>query len=599
MIRIKLKTIILILICSLLITGFGIKTIAAQPLKPILRDSIPSTMKLEGDITFTKTNPKITLSLRDSDVQQVLRMFADKAGLNIIFHDSVDSKKKITLDLVNVPINNAFKMVLQVSDFTYFIDDKTMIVASATASKDLTYSKHTMTAVPVTFLDASVIAKFLNKNIFSQNLPGLSNGDIVTTNPLDNELLIFGTKNDVLMAQKIIDKFDRKPNSTTFVLNHTTPKEMASLICDILLPTTFGKGSTGGATEASATSPSLGGGGGSGGGSTISLGGGVVACAMKEDVTAGSFSSFPTQSLTVAYFPQIGTINVIGGNKKQLVTINDFIKEHDIKQIQAYLEMAIVEANEDGTKNLTNTWNFQGNNMVIGNTGKGWGTLIPIFLKGDGPAQGNPAVKFSGPTTISWAVNYLMSNSKGRVLANPRILITNGQTSTLDMTSDYVKKVTMDMADASTGSVVKSTKNYEIASDLGLKLSITPHISPEGYITFNINPDYTTVKGQITNADGGIDGTLLARRNFELNNIRVKDGETLIIGGLIQETESKGVEKIPFLGDIPGVGFFFRSSSVTRGKSELVVMLTPRIIFDEEDMVTYKKKVNLQLNDEL
>ena len=64
------------------------------------------SMLLTGDVRLTNKNDQITLSLRDSDVKQVLRMFADKAGMNIVFHDSVTGK--VTLDLVKTPINEAF-----------------------------------------------------------------------------------------------------------------------------------------------------------------------------------------------------------------------------------------------------------------------------------------------------------------------------------------------------------------------------------------------------------------------------------------------------------------------------------------------------------
>ena len=108
MIRLKVKNIIIFSILTILF-GVGVSALAVTQ-KPILRDTKLTQMKLEGDIQFTRTNPKITLSLRDSDVQQVLRMFADKAGLNIMFHNSVPKDKKITLDLVNVPlkVNNSY-----------------------------------------------------------------------------------------------------------------------------------------------------------------------------------------------------------------------------------------------------------------------------------------------------------------------------------------------------------------------------------------------------------------------------------------------------------------------------------------------------------
>ena len=70
---------------------------------------------------------------------------------------------------------------------------------------------------------------------------------------------------------------------------------------------------------------------------------------------------------------------------------------------------------------------------------------------------------------------------------------------------------------------------------------------------------------------------------MELKNLRVKDGETLVIAGLITEDEKQKTTKVPILGDLPLVGFLFRSSSTTKAKSELVIMVTPHIIYDKED----------------
>jgi len=69
-----------------------------------------------------------------------------------------------------------------------------------------------------------------------------------------------------------------------------------------------------------------------------------------------------------------------------------------------------------------------------------------------------------------------------------------------------------------------------------------------------------------------------------LSNVRIKDGETLVLGGLVQEYESKTVSKTPLLGDIPVIGFLFRNSTTTNSKQEMVIMITPRIIKDTEDV---------------
>ncbi len=77
----------------------------------------------------------------------------------------------------------------------------------------------------------------------------------------------------------------------------------------------------------------------------------------------------------------------------------------------------------------------------------------------------------------------------------------------------------------------------------------------------------------------------MAKRNLDLKNIRIKDGETLVIAGMITEEEQKMVGKVPFLGDIPGIGALFRSTSSEKVKNEMVIMITPKIITDTEDAV--------------
>jgi type II secretory pathway component GspD/PulD (secretin) len=543
----------------------------------------PTALKLEGDISISKGNPKITLSLRDSDVKQVLRMFADKAGLNIIFHSSVEGRA--TLDLVNMPLNDAFQLVMQVTNLTYYVDNNTMVVASAAAASTLNLSKQGLMSIPVKYADASVIADFLNKNIFSINKPGLSNSQIAITNPGTNEVLIFGTENDYRMAKKIIDKFDTKPTSTTYTVNHTTPKEMADLLCTVLFPPAPG------AAASAAAAPSAGAGG------PLSLGAGVVACTYNNQVTAGALTSLAAKSMAITYFPQHGTVAVSGGSPQQQELVKEFIAKNDKKQPQAYLEFSIVELSESGSQTFENTWkvwsemfsaNFDGSTHT--------NEMYPTFIKGEGytlvdPSTFPPTVlqqftKYADPAMITYTMNYLIENKKGRVLANPRIMITNGEISTIDLTSDYVKKVTSQVLG---GSVAGATqKTYEIANDDGIKISLTPFISPDGYVTLNIKPEYATIKEKVW--DKGIVGTdlvatLLQRRNLDLKNIRIKDGETLIIGGMIREDEQKTVSKIPVLGDLPGVGMFFRNSATTKTKQELVIMITPKIIKDLEDVV--------------
>ena len=582
------------------------------------------SMTLSSDVQLTNNNQLITLSLRDSDVKQVLRMFADKAGMNIVFHSSVNGK--VTLDLVETPINEAFNLVLQIAGLNYYKQGNAMIIMSKDSADNTAFSKQEMMVFPVNYVSAESIANFLNRNVFSMNKAGMSGTEAATVNSATNEIIVFGMPSDAAIVRKVIAQFDKEPFSKTFAVSHTTPEEMATMICDLLLPAS-GMGASGGSSGSKGKpidvprgTPGMSTGGAagvitgaaadsseSGGLDALKLGEGIVACSMSGS-TDGSVAPFDIQNLSIAYFPQRGTITLMGGSEAQANMIEKFIRAHDIKQPQAYLEVAIIELNESGSKDFQNMWEvagahwgfkFDGAGTEGGHRGLGNTTtnMRPVTLYIDGvdaetgaPVQNvidNYMIPIKG-CKISWVMNYVISNNKGRVLANPKILITNGQESVIDLTEDYVEKVTSEFltstsagGDSTTGLV---QKEYTIGDDLGIKVSLIPFISPEGYVTLNIKPDYSTIKETIGE---GVDlaATLLSRRNLDIKNARIRDGETLVLGGMLKESETKSVSKIPFLGDLPLIGAAFRSSNSKKSKNELVIMITPNIINDGEGAI--------------
>jgi len=569
---------------------------------------------LRGDVSLTDKDERVTLSLRDSDVEQVLRMFADIAGLNILFYDPVTSK--ITLDLVDEPVNTAFELVMELSKLSYTImNGNTLVIANV--GTDIGLVKQGITFVPVKYVDAASIAEFLNKNVFGLKKPGLSGTEIVSTHPVTNELMIFGSDNDVAIAKKVIEKFDKKPAFNTFKVNHTTPKEMADMICNMLLPTTIKDSSISEHFFPVSTGIKIVNGGyitGGASGSSLELGAGEVACKVTPSLSAGDFTSMDLQNFSISYQEQNGLINMIGGSAEQVAMVGDFIKNFDRKAPQAYLELSVIELGENGSKSLTNTWNFYsktfnfntsggtiGNNndiWVFGNKYYTWEKGTRTYIDPSGEEQTVDIkmplawYKPSLPSffTLQYNISYMLSNAKARTVANPRVLVTNGQESSINITASYVESVTTEMTASGSGNFV--TRTYNIADDAGVTITVTPFISPDGYVTMDITPEYTVIGQQMTETTYDETGhantyptaTLTNTRSFELKSIRIKDGETLVIGGMIMENDEKNVDKVPFLGDLPIIGALFRSSSSSRSKSEMLVMITPRIIYDDEDL---------------
>ncbi|MBR1424792.1 type II secretion system protein GspD [bacterium] len=585
---------------------------------PVLRSGEPTTMGMTSGVRISNADSIVNLSLRDADVQQVLRMFADQAGMNIIFSSNVSGT--VTMDLVDIPLEKALNLVVTTNDLYYDIQANTLVVS--TKDEAVSVSAKNMSLIPVRYVNASSIASFLNSNIFSKESglnPGLSTKPVVTVNPATNDLIVMGTDNDAAMARRIVEQFDRKPTITTFKVNHTTPAEMADLICNTLLPSTIsGGGSSGGGSSSTGGAASIEGvptgfasdsdsdssssSGGSSSGGDISVGGGKLVCSIDGGSASGEgLNGLDLKTLAVSYFPTQGTVQIIGGSPSQIEMIRDYVAMTDKKAPQAYLEVQIISLSESGSKQFNNTWQFLSHNFSFnagGSTSFSLPDTQPIFFAGRGfqaPSGGGGAIsddrqKWSYSPQLIYTVNYLVQNSKGRVLANPRVLLTSGQESTIELTSDYVTKVTTQYLDSTSGSGSSQVqRDYDISDDNGIEISITPFISPDGYVTLDITPEYSDIKEQLyTKGQTGEDelsATLLFHRNLELKGVRIKDGETLVIGGMIKENESKTVTKIPFLGDIPVLGMFFRSTGTRREKEEMVIMLTPTIVVDNEDAV--------------
>ncbi len=571
-------------------------------------------VNLNQGVKITNSDAKISLSLRDSDVKQVLRMFAQKAGINVIFHSSVSGK--VTLDLVNVTLNDAFLMVLRSAELTYVMDGKNLIVASNAQGTKLSFTKQSLTIIPVKYERAQNIANFLNNNVFGANITGLSNDKIVTSNPATNEIMLFGSQNDVEIARQIVEKLDRKPMINTFKVNHTTPKEMAMLLCS-----TFVEVNKEVSTEEEddlaedddeddqmEEDEEI---------KKVKLGSGIVACRATEEVVRGDSEDTTTSSsdneegaikmfssapLSIVYFQDLGTINVNGGSYEQVKVIKEFIEQNDKKQPMAYVEMSVIELNETGSKEFANEWNLWTPFISLQfDTSQGLSTNAnhPTFFMGDrydvvnseNPSEVRYTVdKYRGDSTLVYRLRYLVQNGKGRVLTNPKIMVTNGQKSTIDMTSDYVKTVKTELI--TTIDNAGMSRTYEVGDDEGLKIELVPFISPDGYVSLNIKPEFATIKERVyapgQSGEDELQATLLQRRDLSLNNIRIKDGETLVLAGMIKENETQQTTKIPVLGDLPLVGVFFRTSSNQKSKEELVIMITPHIVYSSDDIADIK-----------
>ncbi len=169
-------------------------------------------------------------------------------------------------------------------------------------------------------------------------------------------------------------------------------------------------------------------------------------------------------------------------------------------------------------------------------------------------------------------IKYLQTLGKTQILSNPKLVVINNQEAKIHVGAKqaYVTTTT------TTGQALSTVSEQVTFVDVGIQLSVTPTINDEGYVTMKVKPEVSSVISTLTTPSGNqipIIDTSLAE-----TTVMVKDGVSIILGGLRKEEKTSNVEQVPLFSKIPLLGALFRSSSKGVEKTELLVMLTPHIV---------------------
>jgi len=178
----------------------------------------------------------------------------------------------------------------------------------------------------------------------------------------------------------------------------------------------------------------------------------------------------------------------------------------------------------------------------------------------------------SGKRDIDILLKYLQTLGKTQILSSPKLAVINNQEARIHIgeRQAYVTTTT------TTGQTTTTVSESVTFIDVGIQLSVTPIINDDGYITMKIKPEVSSVVGTLTTPSNNkipIVDTSMAE-----TTVMVKDGSTIIIGGLRKEEKVSGYEQLPWLGKIPILGFFFKTGSSKTERTELLIMITPHIV---------------------
>jgi type II secretory pathway component GspD/PulD (secretin) len=177
---------------------------------------------------------------------------------------------------------------------------------------------------------------------------------------------------------------------------------------------------------------------------------------------------------------------------------------------------------------------------------------------------------------FSFLFRALQQRGQLEVLSRPTLLVQNNAEGNITI-GDRVPIVS---GQTSAGGQASTTIQYE---EVGIILTVTPHINPDGYVNLEISPEISQISDQSLEVAEGLNAAVFSERSAE-TTVTVKDGETVIMGGLITENIQRGVTQVPILGDIPWLGELFKVRSNDATKTELLIVLTVNVLRDEDEL---------------
>lgn len=359
-----------------------------------------------------------------------------------------------------------------------------------------------------------------------------------------NALLVFGNENLKTAVRELVAKLDVAPPEASskvnvYYLENTDATEMAKVLDGVIK--------------------------------------GMSAAPVPGTPGAAAPQTSPFESGKVTITPDKASNSlVIMASPNDYNNLIQVIKKLDRRSKQVFVQVLIAEVTLDKSRELGLQTGVIGGAVLnqyltIAGLYDPLGTLTDIGKVLAAGGALTPSLTAS-PANVTAVLKALDRNGLVNILSTPNILTSDNKEAEINVGENVPFQGSNTIANG------LSTTSVE-RKDIGINLKIKPQISEGDYIRMDINQEISAVKN-----DKGQAVDLVTTKRSAKTSIVVKDKETVVIGGLIQDTEEDSVQKVPFLGDIPGLGWLFKTKTKTRKKTNLMILLTPHIVKDAADL---------------
>ena len=295
---------------------------------------------------------------------------------------------------------------------------------------------------------------------------------------------------------------------------------------------------------------------------------------ILKDIVKGEGSALSVDPITNSI--------VFTGNRADEQKVRDTLTLVDIPTKQVTLEAKIIALSNEDKKNLGISWDWDVLPQASSSSSSGSSSSGSSSGSSTGSSSSSSSDSTYGgiihlghgyKSSFQATVNALITSGKAKILATPRIITIPGKEASIFI-GDHIPVLT---EKRDNGETTTSTEYV----DAGIKLSYTPVVSNDNYITAVVHTEVSTP-------------TLISElKNYKITsrtadtNVRMRNGETLIIGGLINEEEQETLRKVPFISNLPILGELFKDRTKTKNKTEVMMILTPHITDAGESPAIY------------
>ncbi|MEW5819314.1 MAG: secretin N-terminal domain-containing protein [Cyanobacteriota bacterium] len=581
----------------------GIKDVSKRIYKE--GDLEAGVLKIKQGFNEFPDEETISITLRNADIKEVLRELARLGKKSIIIDNSVQGT--ISCELEDVSINQAMDLALATAELESRIIGDTIFVASKPAMLRKGLNRRVLKSIKLNYANALDVASLLEASIFNKGLE-------VKTQVSEETAAAEGSAQQATAQNyQVIED-----GGTTFINDNqgNMISAPASDILSTLTPNTSASstGSVGIARERQVRivkediDPAV------GFNDAKKLAGEIKINGVSE--SSGNYSINNNSGGTIVIPDTRNNTLLIAGLEEDIYLAEQTIKYLDMPKRQVSIEVSLIEMTKTDLADIGvvlggDAKAFTGGFNSVPNTADG--TLRPtppayipngLVKNSDTGTATAPSWAYSSNNPINLAkriglattagqsslqlstvknltsnvvarIEALLQKQKLKLIANPNVIVLDGSEALVKLTSQIINRFTV------TSTTTSVTTSQQLA-DVGIVLNVLPRVSDDGYVTMRIRPSVTTPGDTRTFTVSGniVEITLINTREAIIQEVRTKSGETIALAGLIREFSTSDERKVPFVGDLPFIGSFFKTRSGTKQKTELVILITPKIIED-------------------